>query len=130
MSTSESNSIPKWQVIAGWVLSCLPLLAFLPSAFFKIAQPTGFLETWVEDYPAAAARPLGIIELSCVALYFVPRTRVLGAILTTAYLGGAVATHVRKGEPTFVVVVLIGIMLWGGLFLRMPRVRALLPLVK
>jgi hypothetical protein len=127
---SQLVAIPKWQVRAGWILSCLPLLAFLPSALFKLVQPGEFLAQWSKNYPPAAARPIGIVELSCVVLYFVPATRVLGAILLTGYLGGAIATHVHGGEAIFVVPLLIGIMLWGGLFLRDPRLRELLPTTK
>ncbi len=71
--------------------------------------------------------PLGVVELFCVLLYVVPQTSVLGALLTTAYLGGATATHVRLGEaPTPAVV--LGVLIWVGLGLREPRLRALLPL--
>jgi hypothetical protein len=130
MVAPEIIAIPKWQVRTGWVLSGLPLIAFLPSATFKLAQPGEFLTQWSKNYPPATARPLGIIELFCVTLYFVPATRVLGAILLTGYLGGAVATHVHSGEAVFVVPVLVGVMLWGGLFLRDARLRQLLPTTK
>ena len=74
--------------------------------------------------------PLGIVLLSCTVLYLVPRTAVLGAILLTGYLGGAVATHVRVGEGLFPVLfpVIMGLLVWGGLWLRDERVRALAPL--
>ncbi|MDP9151829.1 MAG: DoxX family protein [Myxococcota bacterium] len=130
MAAPEALVVPKWQVWTGWVLSCLPLLAFLPSATFKLVQPGGFLAEWSKNYPPATARPIGVVELSCVVLYFIPSTRVLGAILLTGYLGGAVATHVRAGEAIFVVPLLIGVILWGGLFLRDPRLRELLPKTK
>jgi hypothetical protein len=130
MAAAEAVAIPKWQVRTGWILSCLPLLAFLPSAVFKLVQPGEFLAQWSKNYPPATARPIGIVELSCVVLYFVPATRVLGAILLTGYLGGAIATHVHAGQAIFVVPFLIGIMLWGGLFLRDPRLRQLLPTTK
>jgi hypothetical protein len=123
-------AIPRWQIRTGWILSCLPLLAFLPSALFKLVQPGEFLAEWSKKYPPATARPIGIVELSCVVFYFVPATRVLGAILLTGYLGGAVATHVSGGEAIFVVPLFIGVMLWGGLFLRDPRLRQLLPTTK
>jgi hypothetical protein len=128
MATPErAAAAPKWYVWLGWALSCLPLLAFVPSAAFKLLQPGDFLTQWSKGYPAATARPLGAVELLCVVVYLVPPTRVLGAILLTGYLGGAVATHVRAGEETFLVPILIGVMLWGGLFLRDPRLRQLLP---
>ena len=130
MAATEAVGIPKWHVRTGWVLSCLPLLAFLPSAAFKLAQPGDFLAEWSKNYPPATARPIGVVELSCLVVYFVPATRVLGAILLTGYLGGAIATHVRAGQAIFVVPLLIGIMLWGGLFLRDPRLRQLLPTTK
>ncbi len=130
MAIPDAVTIPKWQVRTGWVLSCLPLLAFVPSAAMKILQPGDFLAQWSKGFPPATARPIGLVELACVVLYFVPATRVLGAILATGYLGGAVVTHVRIGEVAFVVPILIGVMLWGGLFLRDPRLRQLLPTTK
>ena len=130
MTAPQPVAIPRWQIATSWVLSCLPLIAFLPSAFFKLVQPGEFLTQWTKTYPAPAARPLGIVELGCLVLYFIPATRVLGAILATGYLGGAVATHVQQGQAVFVVPLLIGVMLWGGLFLRDPRIRELLPTTK
>ena len=73
---------------------------------------------------------IGLVLLVCTALYLIPRTCLLGAILLTGYLGGAVATHVRVGGPVFNVIfpVILGAMLWGGLYLRDPRIAALIPL--
>lgn len=79
------------------------------------------------------ARKLGLLLLLCTVLYIWPATSVLGAILITAFLGGAVATHVRLGNPLFSHVlfgVYIGVLMWGGLFLRDERLRALLPAMK
>jgi hypothetical protein len=70
---------------------------------------------------------LGILELVCTVLYAIPRTAVLGAILLTGYLGGAIATHVRIGDD-FTPPVIMALLLWGGLYLRDARLRALLPL--
>jgi hypothetical protein len=78
-------------------------------------------------YPESLARPLGIVELACTIIYLVPQTAVLGAILLTGYMGGAIATHVRVGDPYFVQIGM-GVMLWLGLYLRDARLRALLPL--
>jgi hypothetical protein len=78
----------------------------------------------------ALARALGIITVACTALYAIPPTSILGAILLTGYLGGAVASHVRIGNPLFTHVlfgVYLGVMLWGGLWLRDRNLRALLP---
>jgi hypothetical protein len=77
-------------------------------------------------YQEGLLSPIGITELICVALYAIPRISILGAILLTGYMGGAVATHVRIGEPV-VAPLVIGILAWLGLFLRMPAIRALIP---
>jgi hypothetical protein len=122
-----ADSIPKWQRVTGWVLSCLLALVFLPSAFFKIAQPEGFIEEWSKTYPSDTALPLGVIELATFALYLVPRTRYLGGLLMLAYLGGAVATHVHADDGKFFVPVVIGVVAWLGLYLRDRRLRALVP---
>ena len=82
-------------------------------------------------YPETVIVPLGIILLTCTILYVIPRTSVLGAILLTGYLGGAVATHVRVGDPLFTHVlfpVYLGVLIWGGLYLRDDRLPALIPL--
>lgn len=81
-------------------------------------------------YPLGVARGIGILELVCVALYLAPRTSVLGAVLLTGYLGGAVSAQVRVDSPllsTQLFPVYIGVMVWGGLFLRDARLRALFP---
>ena len=73
---------------------------------------------------------IGIIELVCLALYVIPQTSVLGAILFTGYLGGAIATHVRIGSPLFTHIlfpIYVAVLIWGGLYAREPRLRALLP---
>lgn len=121
--------IPKWQIVTGWVLSGILALVFLPSAYFKIVQPAGFLDGWTKTYPAGAARPLGLIELLTFVLYLVPKTRYLGGLIMLAYLGGAVATHVHADDGKLFVPVIIGIIAWLGLFLRDRKLRALVPLV-
>ena len=73
------------------------------------------------------ARPLAILELSCAILYLIPQTAVLGAILVAGYMGGAILTHWRVGDPVFMQIV-IGLVAWLGLYLREPRLRPLLPL--
>jgi len=71
---------------------------------------------------------LGILELFCAVVYAVPRTSILGAILMTGYLGGATATNVRVGDPSYVLTVLPGVLAWAGLYLRDDRIRALIPI--
>ena len=112
----------------GWVLSILPCLLLIMSASMKFIRPAGFDEGlqhmgWTADKMTV----IGIVEFACTALYLIPKTAVLGAILLAAYLGGAVATHVRVGDP-FMVPVLVGVVLWLGLWLRDARLRELLPL--
>jgi hypothetical protein len=128
--SADSVAVPKGQRIVGWILSCLILVPFLPSAYMKIAQPPPFLDGWTKSYAAGAARPIGIVELLCVALYFIPPTRVIGAILLVGYLGGAVATHVRADDGKFFAPIIVGIVAWLGLWLREGRLRSLLPITK
>jgi len=123
------NPIPKWQIITGWVLSSLLAVLFVPSAFFKMAQPGDFLEGWTKTYPAGAALPLGIIELTMYVLYLIPKTRYLGGLIMLAYLGGAVATHVHVQDGLFPVPAVVGIVAWLGLYLRDRKLRALVPVV-
>ena len=124
-------SLPMWQLWTGRVLSALPVLLLLLSASMKLAHPPAAIETFVGKlgYPASMLPALAVLELFCTVVYVVPRTAVLGAVLLTGYLGGAVATHVRVGDA-FVVPLLLGVLVWAGLYLRDERVRALLPLRK
>ncbi|MDB5323119.1 MAG: hypothetical protein JWN40_4750 [Phycisphaerales bacterium] len=116
----------------GRVMSALPALFLLMDAVMKFMKPKMVVEGTVKmGYPEYVIIPLGVVLLVCTLLYMVPATSVLGAILLTGYLGGAVATHVRVGDPLFshaLFPVYLGVLLWGGLVLRDPRLRALLPL--
>jgi succinate dehydrogenase/fumarate reductase cytochrome b subunit len=123
------DPIPKWQRVTGWVLSGILAVPFLPSAYFKIAQPQGFIEEWSKNYPAGSALPLGIIELTIFVLYLVPKLRYIGGLLMLAYLGGAVATHVHSKDGMFFVPIIIGVIAWLGLYLRDRKLRALVPFV-
>ena len=117
---------------AGWVISGL-VAAFLAfSASLKFFMPDIVRETMSGlGWPAHHDLFIGIVETICVVLYIVPQTALLGAILETALLGGAIATNVRVDNPLFsheLFGVYLGLMIWGGLWLRDPRLRALLPL--
>lgn len=121
---------PTWMKVLGWILTVLPMPLLAMSAFFKIAQPEGFIENWTKGgYPANTALPIGLVELGCAILYLFPNTAVLGAILLTGYLGGAVATHVRAGDPSWQVAipVVIGVIVWLGIYFRDARLRAIAP---
>jgi hypothetical protein len=116
----------------GIVISALPALFLFADAVMKLMKPAPVVEATVKlGYSESVIVPLGIVLLICTILYVVPRTSVLGAILLTGYLGGAVATHVRVGDPLFSHVlfpVYLGVMIWLGLYLRDVRLRALVPL--
>jgi hypothetical protein len=123
-------TVPAWKLWTGRVLSALPILMLLFSASLKISHAPLFLEKWSQfGYPESAATPIGIVEIACALIYAFPKTRVLGAIVVTGYLGGAIATHVRVGD-VFVAPLVLGIFAWAGLFLRDERLTALLPVVK
>ena len=116
---------------AGRVMSTLPGLFLLLDAVMKFFKPSVVVEgTLKVGYPESVIVPLGVVLFVCTVLYFVPRTAVLGAILLTGYLGGAVATHVRLEEGAFNVLfpVFFGALLWGGLWMRDERIRELLPI--
>ncbi|MCA9450172.1 MAG: DoxX family protein [Candidatus Omnitrophica bacterium] len=115
---------------AGWALTVLPVLMLLMSATMKFLQPPEAVEGFEHlGYPMSVSIPLGFVELACTVLYLIPQTSVLGAILLTGYLGGATATHVRV-EEAFFIPILLGVMIWLGLYLRDPRLRGLVPLRK
>ena len=115
----------------GFSMSAIVVLFLFMDAGMKLAAVQPVLEAGQQiGFPGAAmARNLGALLLTCTLLYVWPRTSLLGAILVTAFLGGAVATHVRLGNPLFSHVlfgVYVGVLLWGGLLLREPRLRVLL----
>ncbi|HEX2836940.1 MAG TPA: DoxX family protein [Phycisphaerales bacterium] len=114
--------------IAGWVVGVLPMAMLTLSSVMKFLAPPQAVDGFKHlGWNPSDAVVLGVVELSCVVLYLVPRTCVLGAILVTGYLGGAVATHARLGEA-WVIPVALGVAAWLGLVLRDTRLRALLPL--
>ena len=124
--------VSKTALRAGWAMSVLVILFLIMDLTMKllnlpIVTQTGLTLGW----PAGTARLLGTILLVCTALYAYPRTAILGAVLLTGYLGGAVATHLRVDSPLFTHIlfgVYLGIMAWGGLWLRDRRLQALFPL--
>ena len=117
----------------GYALSSVVILFMLFDGGIKLVPPAMVIETTAQlGYPATVSfvRGLGIVGLSCTLLYAIPRTSAIGAILLTGYLGGTVATHLRVGTPIFshmLFGVYLGILLWGGLYLRDGRLRSLVP---
>jgi hypothetical protein len=129
---SESTlTAPRWMIWTGRVLSFLVVAQLLSSAWFRATQPTYAVAEIVTGYgyPASAIRLIVFAEVSLVALYLVPRTSVLATIVMTGYLGGAVASHLRIGDTARAAIPLaVGILAWGGLYLRDRRIRELIPL--
>lgn len=126
-----STPVSKKRVWAGRIIGGLPALFLIVDAVMKFIKPPLVVEATVKlGYPESVIFGLGIVLLVSTILYLIPMTSVLGAILLTGYLGGAVATHVRVGEGPFSVLfpVIFGAMLWGGLWLRDDRLRSLIPL--
>jgi hypothetical protein len=125
-ATTPSN--PKAMLWAGRIISGLAILMLIFSAVMKLAGPTPVVEEFTRlGYTTEnIAVAIGMLELACVIIYAIPQTAVLGAILLAAYLGGATATHVRIGDP-FYGPVIGGVLVWLGLWLRDPRLRALAP---
>ena len=132
-SDIHAASTSKIRLWAGRIMSALPALFLLIDGIMKLVKPAIVVETTVKlGYPESVILGLGIVLLACTILYLIPRTAVLGAILLTGYLGGAVATHVRVGEELFPIIfpLIIGALLWGGLYLRNERLRSLVPVVR
>jgi len=111
------------------LLSALPVLFVLLGSVLKLMKTASVIQGFAQaGVPARLIVPVGLIELTCVVVYLVPSTSVLGAILLTGLLGGATVTTLRIGDPTYPMPILLGMMAWGGLYLRDRRLRALIPL--
>jgi hypothetical protein len=130
---SETVPTSKSMLWTGRILSAIPGLFLLFDGVAKLFKPAPVVQGTVQlGYPESVITGLGIVLLVCTVLYLIPRTSILGAILLTGYLGGATATHVRVGGPLFAILFpsLVGLMIWGGLYARDERLRALIPLRK
>ena len=130
MTDSQSAPVSKKMLWAGRIISALPALFLLMDGVMKLFKPAVVVEGTVKlGYPESTIVGMGIVLLASTVLYVIPRTAILGAILLTGYLGGAVATHVRVGEGPFPVLfpVFFGVLIWLGLYLRDVRLRALIP---
>jgi len=109
-------------------MSALPVLALVMSGVMKIMKTKEVLQGFAHfGFPEATIVPLGFVEIACAVIYLIPGTSILGAILITGYMGGAIATTFRLGEG-WLPGVIVGVLAWGGLFMREPRLRALIPL--
>src|ERR1700704_4521220 len=130
---SELSVVPvsKKALWVGRIISGVVALFLLSAAVMDLVKPPSVVQGMIKyGYPESSVVGIGIALLIGVALYVVPRLSVLGAIVLTGYLGGAVSTHVRAGDPVgrILVPLVFGLLTWGGLYLRDDRLRALVPL--
>lgn len=131
-TATQIASGSKTQLWIGRILTALTVLFLLFDGVTHVLQIPPVMDAFKQlGYPASVALEIGIVELVCLVLYIIPSTSVLGAILLTGYLGGAVATNLRIDAPLFSNVlfpVYVSLFIWGGLYLRDERLRALFPL--
>lgn len=124
------NTVNKTSRIIGWILSILAMLFLLFDAFGKFTKPEAVIKGTTDlGYPVSSITLLGAILLICTILYAIPKTSLLGAVLLTGYMGGAIATQIRVENPLFtyiLVPVYLGIILWLGLYLRSTKLRGLI----
>lgn len=118
-----------WMLWAGRLVSIWPVFVVLTSATWKLTRNPAYVREFARiGWPDSALPLLAFLQLGCILLYVIPWTAVLGAILITGYLGGAIAAYTRIGEPYPVLVPLsTAVIAWAGLFMREERLRALLP---
>lgn len=130
METETQSTGPMSRRWAGLAMSLIPALFLLLDGVMKLFKPGFVIEATTKlGYSESVIIPLGVVCLACTLLYLLPRTAVLGAILLTGYLGGAVASHLRAGDAWFPIFfpVVFGALLWGGLVLRDERLGWLVP---
>jgi hypothetical protein len=118
---------PKWMTITGWVLTVLVTAAMIMSGCVKFTDNPD-LKAGLEKMQITqeTVQKIGAVEIACAVIYLIPQTTVLGAILLTGYLGGAIFAHVQQGEPLIFPIV-IAVVAWFGVFFREPRLRAIAP---
>ena len=126
---SSASTATRW---TGYVMTILPALFLLVDGVMKLFKPGLVVDATTKlGYQESVIVPIGIVLIICTVLYLLPVTSVLGAILLTGYLGGAVATQVRADQGAFAIIfpVIIGALIWGGLYFRDHRLRNLIPLL-
>jgi hypothetical protein len=131
-SETQTAPVSNRRLWTGRIISTLAVLFMIFDGSIKLFKPAPVVDSFAQlGYPVSLAVGIGILELACTAVYAIPRSSVLGAILLTGFLGGAIATHLRVGDPVFTHLlfpIYVGVLVWGGIFLREDRLRALLPL--
>ena len=117
-------------VIASYVFTVLSAAVFVMSAAMKFSSKPEVIQNFASlGFSQNLIAPIGVIEVLCLVLYLIPRTSILGAVLVTGYLGGALCTHLRAGQSVLAPLV-IGVFVWAGVYLRTPTLRALIPFKK
>lgn len=130
-SSSQTGNVSNGTLWIGRVLGGLMALLFIFDGVGHLMKPAPVVEAFARlGYPLSASVGIGVLALVCTAIYVTPRTSVLGAILLTGYLGGAVSTHVRAGSSLFEMIfpVFLGVLVWVGIFVRDAELRRLIPL--
>src|ERR1700680_1383851 len=126
---SETGEVSKGMLWTGRIMSTVPVLLTLLGSVMKLVKVAPAMEGMARaGFAERLVVPIGLLELVCIVFYVIPRTSVLGAILFTGLLGGATVTSLRVGDPTWPMPAILGMMVWGGLYLRDVRLRALIPL--
>lgn len=128
---TETKGVSKGMLWTGRVISALVALMFTLDGVIHLLKPAPVVEAFARlGYPLSASVGIGLLLLVCTAIYVTPRSSILGAILLTAYLGGAVSTHVRAGSTLFEMIfpVILGVFVWLGVYLRDAELRDLIPL--
>ena len=127
-SATQTAPVSKASLWTGRIISGLVVLFMLFNSVIGLMQPPMAVQGLTHlGYPTNLGVPIAVIMLICTIVYAIPQTSFLGALLLTAYLGGATASHVRIGEPFFMPIV-VAVLVWAGLFLRLDRLRTLIPL--
>ncbi len=130
MQSTETVEIPKKMLVTGRLLTVLAALFMLMDGVMKLVKPAPVLQATARlGYPESTLAGIGLVLIACTVLYAIPRTSVLGAMLLTGYLGGAVASTLRVGSGWFEIMfpVLFGVLIWGSLWLRDRRLQTLVP---
>lgn len=128
---ATNSTVSKTALWVGRVMSALPVLLVLFGSILKLMKTASVVEGFARyGLPERLIIPVGVIELICVIVYLIPRTAVLGAILMTGLLGGAILTNVRVGDASYAFPIVVGMLAWGGLYMRDVRLRELIPIRK
>ena len=130
--TYDVARVKRWTLWSGRILSAFGVFICLSSIFAKLTHNGGYVRIWERlGYSESILTGVGLVQLSAIVLYLIPSTSVLAAVILTGYLGGAIASWVRLGEPNPMMGPLsTRLLLWAGLYLREDRLQSLLPLRK